>query len=47
VVEDLVAQPLEGPVIDDREDAEGAVVQLVGGDVPGEAVEGPIEVVGA
>src|SRR5437016_1425022 len=44
VVEDLVAQPLEGAVIDDRQDAEGTVVQLISGDVPGEAVEGPIEV---
>src|SRR6202007_1909424 len=46
VVEDLVAQPLEGAVVHDRQDAEGAVVQLVSGDGPGEAVEGPIEVVG-
>src|SRR6516165_2666079 len=46
VVEDLVAQPLEGAVVNDREDAEGAVVQLVRGDVPRETVEGPIEVVG-
>src|ERR1700722_3713105 len=46
VVEDLVAQPLEGAVIDDRQDAERAVIQLIGGDVPGEAVEGPIEVIG-
>jgi hypothetical protein len=46
VVEDRVAQPLEGAVIDDRQDAEGAIVQLVSGDVPGEAVEGPIEVIG-
>src|SRR6516165_11353895 len=34
MVEDLVAQPLEGAVVDDRQDAEGAVVQLVSGDVP-------------
>ena len=46
VVKDLVAQPLEGTVIDDRQDAEGTVVQLVSGNVPGEVVEGPIEVVG-
>src|SRR3954449_4064330 len=45
VVEDRIAQPLEGAVIDDRQDAEGAIVQLVSGDVPGEAVEGPIEVI--
>src|ERR1051326_6222397 len=45
VVEDLVAQPLEGAVIDDRQHAEGTIVQLVSGDVPGEAVEGPVEVV--
>src|SRR5262249_31089193 len=46
VVEDLVTQPLEGAVVDDRQDTEGAVVQLVSGDVSREAVEGPIEVVG-
>src|SRR5215470_7876145 len=44
VVKDLIAEPLEGAVVNDRQDAEGAVVQLVRGDVPGEAVEGPIEV---
>ena len=46
VVEDLVTQPLEAAVVDDRQDAEGAVIQLVRGDVSREAVEGPIEVVG-
>src|SRR4051812_46801793 len=46
VVEDLVAQPPEDPVVDDRQDAERAVVQLISGDVSGEAVEGPIEVIG-
>src|SRR4029077_8220356 len=45
VVEDLVAQPLEGAVIDEGQDAEGSVVQFISGDVPGEAVEGPIEVI--
>jgi hypothetical protein len=45
VVEDLVAQPLEGAVIDDGQDAEGPVVEFISGDVPGEAVEGPIEVI--
>ena len=45
VVQDLVAQPFEGAVVDDRQDTEGAVVQLVSGEIPGEAVEGPIEVV--
>ena len=37
--EDLVGQPLEGAVIDDRQDAERAVVQLVGGDVAGEVLQ--------
>jgi hypothetical protein len=32
VVEDLIDEPLEGAVVDDREDAERAVIQLVGGD---------------
>ena len=31
-VEDFVGEPLEGAVVDDREDAEGAVIQLVGGE---------------
>ena len=44
VVENLVAQPLERAVVDDRQDTEGAVVQLVSSDIPGEAVKGPIEV---
>ena len=30
--EDLVAKPLERPVVDDREDAERAIIQLGGGD---------------
>src|SRR4051812_2569890 len=46
VVQDLVAEPREGAIVDDRQDAEGTVVQLVSSDVAGEAVEGPIEVVG-
>jgi hypothetical protein len=33
VVEDLIEQPLEGAVVDDREDAKRAVIKLVGGDV--------------
>ena len=33
VVENLIEEPLEGAVVDDREDAERAVIQLVGGDV--------------
>src|SRR5262249_61046002 len=46
VVEDLVAEPLEGAVVNDRQDAEGTVVQLVGRNGAGAAVGGPIEVVG-
>ena len=30
--EDLVAQPLERPVVDDQEDTERAIIQLGGGD---------------
>ncbi len=33
VVEDLVGEPLEGTVIDDRKDAKRPVIQFVGGDV--------------
>ena len=46
VVEDLVGEPLEGAVVDDREDAEGAVIQLVGGDEAREVGQRPVEVVG-
>ena len=46
VVEDLVGEPLEGAVVDDREDAERAVIQLVGGDVAREVRQRPVEVVG-
>ena len=33
-VQDVVGQPFEGAVIDDRQDTERAVIQLVGGDKP-------------
>ena len=33
VIEDLVGEPFEGAIIDDREDAERPVIQLVGGDI--------------
>ena len=46
VVENLIEQPLEGAVVDDREDAERAVIQLVGGDVAREVRQCPVEVVG-
>ena len=46
VVEDLVDEPLEGAVVDDREDAERAVIQLVGGDIAREVGQGPVEIVG-
>ena len=45
-VEDLVGEPLEGAVVDDRQDAERSVIELVGGDVTREVRECPIEVVG-
>jgi hypothetical protein len=46
VVEDLSDEPLEGAVVDDREDAERPVIQLVGGDVAREVRQGPVEVSG-
>jgi hypothetical protein len=45
-VEDPVGEPLEGAVVDDREDAERAVIQLIGGDVAREVRQRPVEVVG-
>ena len=46
VIEDLVEEPLEGAVVDDREDAEGTVIQLVGSDVAREVRQGPAEIIG-
>ena len=46
VVEDLVGQPLEGAVVDDREDAERPVIQLVYGEIAREVGEGPVEMLG-
>jgi hypothetical protein len=45
VVEDLIGEPLEGPVVDDREDAERPVIQLVGRDIAREVGQGPVEIV--
>lgn len=44
MVEDFVDDPLELPVVHDREHAERAVVELIGGDIAGEFAQGPIEV---
>ena len=46
VVEDLIEEPLEGPVVDDREDAKWAVIELVVGDVAREVRQCPVEVGG-
>lgn len=46
VIENLVDDPLEGAVIDDREDAEGSVIQFIGSDVAREVRQGPVEVIG-
>ena len=46
VVQDLVGEPLERPVIDDRQDAERAVIELVGRDEAREVRQRPVEVVG-
>jgi hypothetical protein len=45
VIEDAVGEPLEGPVIDDRQDAERPVVEFVGGDIAGEVSQRPLEIV--
>lgn len=44
MVENFVDNPLELPVVHDREHAERAVVELVGGDVARELAQSPIEV---
>ena len=45
-VEDLVEQPLEGAVVNDREDAEGSVIQLVNSDEAREVGQCPVEMLG-
>ena len=45
VVQHVIHQALEGPVVHDRKHAEGAIVQFVGGNIPGEVRQGLIEVV--
>src|SRR5512135_2259685 len=42
----LVGESLEGAVVDERQDAERAVIQLVGGDEAREVGECPVEVLG-
>ncbi len=46
VIEDLVGEPLEGAVVNDRQDAERPVIQLVDGDEAREVGEGPVEMLG-
>jgi len=46
VVEDLIEDPFEGAIGDDREDAERPVIQLIGRDVAREVGECPVEVLG-
>jgi hypothetical protein len=45
-VQDVAGEPLEGAVVDDRQDAERAVIQLVGGDEAREVGECPVEMFG-
>ena len=45
VIKDFVDEPFELSVVHDREHAEGAVVEFIGGDVAGEITQGPSEVV--
>jgi hypothetical protein len=45
VVEDAVGESLEGPVVDDRQDAERPIVELVGGDLAREISQRPREIV--
>ena len=46
VVQDLVGDPFEGAVVDDRQDAERPVIQFVGGDIAGEVRECPVQMIG-
>jgi hypothetical protein len=43
VVKNFVQDPLEAAIVHDREHTEGAVVQLIGGNVTGEGTECPIQ----
>src|SRR5262249_38437122 len=44
VIEHLVKEPLEGTVIDDRQDAKRPVVYLIGRDVAREVSQAPVEI---
>lgn len=44
VIQDLVKEAFERPVIDDGQNAKRAVVQLVDGDGAGEVSQGPVEI---
>jgi hypothetical protein len=46
VGQDLVGEPLEGAVIDVRQDAKRSDIQLVGGDGSREVRQRPVKVVG-
>ena len=46
VVEDLIGGPLEGAIVDDRKDANRAVIQFVSGDEAREVRQRPVEVIG-
>ena len=46
VVENVVGEPFEGAIVDDREDAEGSVIQLVDGKEAREVGECPVEMLG-
>jgi hypothetical protein len=45
-LQDPVGQPGEGPVVDQGEDTEGAVVQFIEGDVAAEALQAASQIVG-
>ena len=45
MVQHVIHQTFEDPVVHDRKHAEGAIVEFVGGDIPGEVRQGLIEVV--
>jgi len=47
VIQNLEGDPSEAAVVDDREDAEGAVVQLVGRDVSREVSQHGVEIASA
>src|SRR5215468_12224321 len=47
VIQDVIEEALVAAIIDGREYAEGAVIELIGGHIPRKISQGPVQKVGA